>query len=66
MEELYIKECTVEDIELLATLNKQLIEDERHDNKMSIEQLKDRMTDFLKTEYRAYFFASKKRLRGTH
>lgn len=51
-------------LELLATLNKQLIEDERHDNKMSIEQLKERMTDFLKTEYRAYFFCFQKEIKG--
>lgn len=64
MGELYIKECMVEDIELLAALNQQLIEDERHDNKMNIEQLKDRMTDFLKTEYKAYFFYFHNEIKG--
>lgn len=47
---------TEEDLELLAKLNKQLIEDERHDNTMNIEQLKVRMRQFIRTDYNAYLF----------
>lgn len=51
-----IKKCTLEDIAQLALLNKQLIEDEKSDNPMSIKELEERMTGFLNTEYDAYFF----------
>lgn len=51
-----IKKCTLEDISRLAVMNKQLIEDEKSDNPMSIQELEDRMTGFLNTEYDAYFF----------
>lgn len=46
----------MEDIPKLALLNKQLIEDEKSDNPMSIQELEERMTGFLNTEYDAYFF----------
>lgn len=51
-----IKKCTLEDISQLAILNKQLIDDEKSDNPMSIKELEKRMTGFLNTEYDAYFF----------
>lgn len=51
-----IKKCTLEDISRLAVMNKQLIEDEKSDNPMSIQELEERMTGFLDTEYDAYFF----------
>lgn len=57
MNELSIRLCTHEDLNLLAELNKQLIEDEQHDNKMNVEQLKERMTAFLNTDYHAYKLA---------
>ncbi|GFN33499.1 hypothetical protein [Paenibacillus xylaniclasticus] len=56
MNELTIKICTDEDLHFLATLNKQLIEDEQHDNKMDIEQLRERMKAFIHTDYTAYQF----------
>ena len=37
-------------------MNKQLIEDEKHDNKMNVEQLKERMNIFISSDYNAYFF----------
>ncbi len=49
-----IKECVLEDVDVLAKMNKQLIEDEQSDNPMDISQLKNRMTDFLKNGYKAY------------
>jgi ribosomal protein S18 acetylase RimI-like enzyme len=51
-----IKECSITDIETLAQLNKMLIEDEKADNKMDMEQLKERMGKLLKNGYRAYYF----------
>lgn len=42
------------DIETLAVLNKRLIEDERHPNPMTIEQLSARMTGWLQKEYYSY------------
>ena len=50
--------CSDTDLDILALLNKQLIEDEKHDNEMSTEQLKERMWQFLNTGYRAYLFKS--------
>ncbi len=44
------------DLDLLAIWNKQLIEDERHDNLMGVPELKERMQGFLQTGYRAYLF----------
>lgn len=51
-----IKKCTLEDIPQLALLNKQLIEDEKSNNAMSIKELEERMHEFITTEYDAYFF----------
>jgi len=61
---LAIVECTEEDLDLLAALNKQLIEDERHDNPMNVQELKERMRLFLRTEYKAYLFKDRKGVRG--
>lgn len=52
-----IEKCTLEDIPQLAVLNKQLIDDEKSDNPMSIRELEQRMADFLNTDYDAYFFS---------
>jgi ribosomal protein S18 acetylase RimI-like enzyme len=38
-------------------MNRQLIEDEKHDNTMDIPQLRDRMREFLVSGYVAYLFA---------
>lgn len=53
-----VKECTSEDIALLAEMNKQLIEDEKADNPMDIIQLQDRMAEFLNSGYKAFLFAA--------
>ena len=46
--------ASLSDIEILATFNKRLIDDEGHPNPMTIEQLAERMSDWLKTEYCGY------------
>ncbi len=42
-----IVKCTLEDCHRMAILNKQLIEDEKHDNLMNEAQLEQRMKGFL-------------------
>jgi len=59
-----IKECTENDIELLAKMNKQLIEDEKTNNFMDITQLENRMNDFLKSGYKAFFFLIEEEIIG--
>ena len=64
MNELILRICTDEDLQLLATFNKELIEDEQHDNKMNIEQLKERMRMFINTDYTAYKFEENNQVLG--
>jgi GNAT superfamily N-acetyltransferase len=64
MNDLIIQVCSNDDLDLLAVLNKQLIEDEQHDNKMNIEQLKERMEGFINTDYKAYLFKENGEVRG--
>ncbi|GMK47070.1 hypothetical protein PghCCS26_42000 [Paenibacillus glycanilyticus] len=56
MSELTIRIGCEADLELLAGLNKQLIEDERHDNAMTVSELLERMRHFMGTAYKAYLF----------
>jgi RimJ/RimL family protein N-acetyltransferase len=56
VEVVVIKECSENDVSLLAGMNGQLIEDERANNSMNTGQLKERMTEFLNSGYKAYFF----------
>jgi L-amino acid N-acyltransferase YncA len=58
-QDICIRECDDGDLDLLAYFNKQLIEDEKHENKMNLEQLKARMSSFIRSEYKAYIFESK-------
>src|SRR5690606_29874812 len=44
------------DLDILAAFNQQLIEDTKHDNGMTVDQLRDRMRTFIHTDYRAYLF----------
>lgn len=53
-----------DDLELLAVLNKQLIEDEKHDNKMDLNQLKERMRAFIHSNYTAYLFLQNGDVKG--
>ena len=59
-----IIKCSQDDIPQLAVFNKQLIEDEKSDNPMSVKGLESRMDGFLKTEYDAYFFEVDKAIVG--
>ena len=51
--ELTLRRATMDDVELLATMNQHLIEDEGSRNPMSIEELKGRMYDFIKEDCQA-------------
>ena len=61
-----IRKCSLLDIDKLAELNKQLIEDEKSDNRMNISELKSRMKGFLQTEYSAYFFLEEDAIVGSN
>ncbi|QQO10365.1 GNAT family N-acetyltransferase [Breznakiella homolactica] len=55
-EMIHIQECSSEDIPILAMMNKQLIEDEKAENVMTISELEKRMREFLRSNYKAYYF----------
>lgn len=59
-----IQQCSMKDVTKLALLNKQLIEDEKSDNGMSISELESRMRGFLETDYSAYFFIENSQIIG--
>jgi predicted acetyltransferase len=50
------RRATVADTSLLAALNHQLIGDEGHRNRMTIDELERRMRQWLETEYSAVLF----------
>lgn len=56
MDHFLIRIATEEDLDTLANLNKQLIEDEKHDNPMNVQQLKERMKGFIAGDNHAYLF----------
>jgi len=61
---LIIKKATLEALDMLAEMNKQLIEDEQHDNTMSLDELKNRMKDLIRNDYEAYLFLSEEVIKG--
>jgi ribosomal protein S18 acetylase RimI-like enzyme len=49
--------ATLDDCRLLAGMNQQLLQDERHRNRfMTLPQLEERMSGFLSGEYRGFIF----------
>ena len=64
VDNMLIKKCSLSDVEELAQLNKLLIEDEKSDNTMNIEELKARMHGFLENDYAAYFFMEENKIIG--
>lgn len=64
MNELNINRASLEDLDMLAMMNKQLIEDEQHDNPMDVEALKERMREFILGEYEAYLFKEAEVIKG--
>ena len=51
-----IKECITDDIPLLAKMNQLLIEDEKAETELTLQQLEERMTNFISSEYKAFIF----------
>ncbi len=58
MEDLKYRFATQKDVSLLAKMNQQLTLDEGHRNKMTLLQLEQRMSDFLRTKYTAVIVSS--------
>jgi hypothetical protein len=56
MGQLTYRKATPGDARVLAARNKDLIEDERHRNRMSVDELADRMARWLAGEYQAIIF----------
>ena len=54
----------MKDVSKLALLNKQLIDDEKSDNAMNINELECRMKRFLETDYSAWFFIEDSQIIG--
>ena len=59
-----IKKCGIDDAEKLAALNRELIEDEKSGNSMTLPELCERMKSFLAGNYEAYFFFEGSELAG--
>lgn len=59
-----IQECSIDDVPILAEMNKHLIDDENAENSMNILQLERRMIDFINTDYKAFFFILNERIIG--
>ncbi|MFH1085182.1 MAG: GNAT family N-acetyltransferase [Chloroflexota bacterium] len=55
--EITLRHATLDDVGLLARLNRQMIEDERSRNPMSLAQLEGRMRGWLLGEWRAVLIA---------
>lgn len=64
MDELRIVKATDADVGLLARMNKELIEDEQHENPMNAGQLAERMRGFLGTTYSAWLFKAGDDVKG--
>jgi GNAT superfamily N-acetyltransferase len=56
---LLLRRATVSDLELLGSLNQQLIEDEGHRSALSLSQLRERMRGWITVEYTAMLFEYK-------
>ena len=56
--------CSACDVPKLAEMNKYLIEDEKSDNPMQLVELEHRMSEFLNTDYNAYFFVEENEVVG--
>ncbi len=59
-----LQKCSIQDAGKLALFNKQLIEVEKSDNPMDLNELERRMKEFLETEYDAYFFIENSQIIG--
>ena len=51
-------DCSVDDAQVLADMNHDLIEDEKAETALNRSQLLERMIGFLQSDYRAYLFVA--------
>ena len=51
-----IKDCSSDDIPLLSKLNQSLIEDEKAETNLTLQQLEERMESFIREQYKAFLF----------
>ncbi|OXS59817.1 hypothetical protein B1A99_09755 [Cohnella sp. CIP 111063] len=56
--QLHLRDATIDDLELLTDMNRQLIEDEGSSNPMNREQLKQRMRDWLTSDWKVDLLVS--------
>jgi GNAT superfamily N-acetyltransferase len=56
IERLQYRQATAVDVALLAGMNRQLIEDEGHRNRLTLSELEARLRQWLATEYTAIIF----------
>ena len=56
---LLLRRATLSDLELLGSLNQQLIQDEGHRNALNLSQLRERMRGWITVEYTAMLFEYK-------
>jgi GNAT superfamily N-acetyltransferase len=59
-----IVECSVEDVNLLASMNRALIDDEKAETDLDFQHLENRMRDFLCSGYKAFLFLDAERVIG--
>lgn len=59
-----IKECTVEDVPLLAKMNQLFIEDEEQETNLSLPHLEERLRGYFRSEYLAFFFCVDEKIVG--
>jgi ribosomal protein S18 acetylase RimI-like enzyme len=59
-----IVECSTDDAETLADMNRMLIEDEKAETALSPAQLQERMAGFLQSEYQACMFSANGKVVG--
>ena len=50
-------ECSLNDVPELAIMNQMLMEDEKADKSLDLRQLQERMSGFMKSDYKAFLFS---------
>ena len=59
-----IKECTAEDVPLLARLNKHFFEEENAETDLSLPHLEERMSGYINSDFKAFLFQNDEKIVG--
>jgi len=59
-----LSDAGLDDVKILAAMNRELIQDEGSENPMNLEQLEERMKGFLLTEYKAVLISTNEDITG--